>query len=578
MPSNIFQSQIKIARDDDKIRLKKFNVFPNEQEEFATLRPPVKDGETPDPEWGTKILEGSGNDIGYKEYCQLNPHTLHGALAVATYGGYVEDFKKRCVDFLGEDYEQNHDAEELYRVLVEVYALNHETRKVTLEYMEGLHRISADLECYIGSPINNDTGDIDLNVRLSTADFDCLLRVNDGKPPPKVALDKCIGNKEDCDDAVFTDSVFQAWVTLSRTTTDDKKSFFNERDIPIKVLYVHDFDIPVQTITLSAVAISQSISDNKHNSSRKDVGTQVAEEMFKLIRGMSEEALSLQVNLDDFTWDRGYPAKNGGDKDKDGNFPTCSYLNTGAVENYATDPFSEQHRQAVIKLFTAPAIIDETKMVQPPFLPSFKSLVLTAKKKPTTNKVTPIKTTKKKPTTDKVTPQVMTTDMVNKILFGFPIIHIYQAGTTTKDEETRKGLCMYYALFNLHESGMAMIKPHKDGLKNLDLLNARSHSSLVGTHDVLTAAMWTVEHVLAKLMTMANWNDDSIGTVPKDVLLERRNKVADEVSTTLSALTRNTNSDNSDFIKTTSKFTLNELSLFVVLTFLTLCLNSLNTF
>ena len=56
----------------------------------------------------------------------MNPHTLVGALAVSTYGGYVEEFKKRCVDFLGEDYdyEQHHDAEELYRVLVEVYALN----------------------------------------------------------------------------------------------------------------------------------------------------------------------------------------------------------------------------------------------------------------------------------------------------------------------------------------------------------------------------------------------------------------------------------------------------------------------
>ena len=558
----------------DTVKLRSFNFFPNEDLELATMRPSgkEKDREWGDnyKEWGDEVLNGSGDRMGFKEYCMLDPHTYEGCFRVAEYGGWQATFESAFLQLFVEnknpgeleleEIKKKCHKGELYRLIVELYVEHYKTREVTLEFIEGLSRVSANIEANIGSPISNWTGNIDMELRMTVENFDCVDCFDIEKKPKAVGNGDCIPN-DGLLESILTDPVHQSWARLSglnpkdRTSKDTPVLFFHDPDVFISVRYISNFDTPISEITAAAKAYSQSISDNKHHSSKKDVGTQVAEEVHRWVVASNELGINLAVSVDKkpiFLFGNGYPQKNGKDKSKNTNtdwpYPTCEALKSKVLEDYASNPFDKDIRTKVIKLFEAPSETNESILVQPPFLPTFKSYVNVKKfAKPN----------------DQNTPQVMTVDMINRLLLCFPIIHIYQAAekgyhnvhseAQHQDKETRKGLCLYYARYNLQDSGSAMIKGHLQGLKLCNLKTVMHSSLCSGSHNVLTAAIWTVEHVMAKLMMVPDRASNTDGGSNKEsnqkVLLE----VAKEISDTLSGLTRGRNSDNSDFLHALSK-------------------------
>ena len=447
---------------------------------YSTLRPPIFD-----PLWGDKVLN-LDKDKGYSWYCMLDPHSIQGQQDVAEYNKFGDEWKR----VLKEDLKDTTHMGHRYNKLLQLYALNYQTRLHHLDFREGLHRKATSIQGFTCSHLDDSIGKL-----FGWADLRLEHFVQEGLVPTE--------------SDIKTSDIHQRWADLSNKKLIDP--FFHGVTI-VDVIYVKDFDEPIDEVLHAERVISEQTSLNKRSSATKSTPSKIGILVGNYIKSMSDESLNYDPNFTQdsaFAWPKGFPPR--GKPKTDGSeimgdypYPSVPALHEEKFLNYCKNPQNEEYRRAWDEKLTVPVRSKSKRKshkANPPFIVSYRSIATDAYAFSEEGTPTPY----------------MTTHQANISVLAPLIIHLLMGDIQNKtptqmaENDNASMACQYFVRHHIHEVGLSNLRPHTSLDQHYKLEKATNSTIIEGTQEILGATIFICDLVNATLTSILRKKKDRPG-------------------------------------------------------------------
>jgi hypothetical protein len=199
-------------------------------------------------------------------------------------------------------------------------------------------------------------------------------------------------------------------------------------------------------------------------------------------------------------------------------FEWYPYMKTEEYRAYCKAPFREEHRSNVVRHFTFLSIDDPNVSLSPPFLNSYKGLLLDPKKS-----------------------SQLTTWSMNAMYFIPRIIHLLFAQKLDRplDETTEDQACYEFALYTAryHSNTFGMSHGQCHGVMASDLYMKLTHTTLTcsSSNDIISAALLIVDTFNVSLTHPDEWSV-SQSKLPKRKVINRLEEAGNMLDTIYSTI------------------------------------------
>ena len=325
---------------------------------------------------------------------------------------------------------------------------------------EGMHRLGASIELTLGSPISDDTSDIQGPGRLN---YDEYVRTD------LISDDDVLKLKDEPDKK----QTFQE--ELEEILQNRKESTFFTKIPTVKISFItaSQDEEPIEKILRQRRIVSEQRSNNKRTSNSRDAYTRIGELGKNFIRRVDQINFERRPDttgalFGSIAWKSKAEAVKLMDTaaktavldfdDMVGQEKEAFEFNEGGNEfffhetwvNYCKDPNNHEYYNAVVKHFTFQEKLDTTESspaaqqsLQPPFIHTLESLAQ-----------------------DKKSSKYLTTYEINLLLFFPPVMHLLYADRVNKpvkemkNEQKLHELCLFASRYQLFQVGFVRTRLH----------------------------------------------------------------------------------------------------------------------